>query len=315
MSGPESWATVAEHEWSWWDLWFCVIAVKDHGGELGAIAGDFAVRIRDQDRGMLQSRDSDDARLSHLFDLAERLSATGLDPADLAGPAVLADRTITARARAKLNGRIPDGAYARTPAMRDLPRQRLRRRARRGLWSTFPTDPTAFYETFRPTVDRTEGVAENQTGRIVGILHTRLVGLDGPRRTLADRLALYRAFYTAADELADIADDSYGYLGDLRTETWLAYLDIDWRATGMSPDSYWHDLCGLHMWEDYGLDHHNEQAWFRSAEQDDIPLIERILTGLANEARSYVLDYQADHAHAALARLHRGTRTRSRHTQ
>ena len=180
--------------------------------------------------------------------------------------AIEADRKITARARAKLTGRIPEGGYARTMAMRDLPRERLLRRARHGRWSTFPTDPTAFYDLFRPTVDRTGWVSEHQTGRIVRTLETRLPSLDGPRRGLADRLSLYRAFFTAA----------------------LEYLDIDWRRAGMAPDHYWTDLCGLYVWEDYAIDHRKEQAWFRSVEYSEIPLIEGVLTGIAVEAGSYV---------------------------
>jgi hypothetical protein len=312
--GPETWRTVAGRDWSWWDLWFCVIVVKDHGGDLAALqslAGELAHRIRNLDRGMFQSRDSDDARLSHLFDLVQRLGAAGLAPADLASPAVLADRKITARARAKFKGAIPEGAYARTPPMLDLPRQRLHRRARHGLWSTFAVDPTAFYEKFRPTVDRKGPVSENQTSRFVDTLYDRVVRLDGPRRSTAERLALYRAFYTAAAELADIADDSYGHLGELRTEMWLVYLDIDWRETGMSPDDYWRDLCGLRMWEDYGMDFGNERAWFRSAQQDEITLIEGILSDLAEEAVSYVLDYQANQALAAIAQLRTSTRRQS----
>ena len=296
---------MAGRVWSWWDLWFCVIAVQDHDGVLGVMAAELATRIRANKRARVHFGDSDDARLSHLFDLAERLGVAGLRPADLAGPAVGADRKITARARAKLKGRIPEGGYARTMAMRDLPRERLLRRARHGRWSTFPTDPTAFYDLFRPTVDRTGWVPELQTGRIVRTLETRLTGLDGPRRGLAERLSLYRAFFTAAAELADIADDSFGYLGDLRTETWLEYLDIDWRTAGMAPVHYWTDLCGLYVWEDYGIDHRNERAWFRSAELSDRSLIDGVLTGIAVEAGSYVLDYQADRAHVGRSLLQR----------
>lgn len=118
-------------------------------------------------------------------------------------------------------------------------------------------------------------------------------------------MAVYRAFYTPAAELADIADDSYGHLGELRTEMWLVYLDIDWRETGMSPDDYWRDLCGLRMWEDYGMDLGNERAWFGSARQDEITLIEGILSDLA---------YQANQALAAIAQLRSSTRRRSSNT-
>jgi hypothetical protein len=230
---------------------------------------------------------------------------------DLANPAVLADRKITARARAKSKGSISDGTYARTPPMLDLPRQWLHRRARHGLWSTFAVDPTAFYEKFRPTADRKGGLSENQTSRVVDTLYGRVVRLDRPRGNAAERLALYCGFYTAADELADIADDSYGHLGELRTEMWLVYLDIDWRETGMSPDDYWRDLCGLRMWEDYGMDFDHERAWFRSVQQDEITLIEHILSELAEEAVSYDLDYEADKALAAMAQLRSSTSRQS----
>lgn len=308
--GPERWATVADHDWSWWDLWCCVIAVRDHSGDLTALAGEIAARIRD--RRPMASRDTDDARLSHLLDLDQRLHTAGVEPTDLAGPDVLADRKVGSRARAKFKRAIPTGAYACTPAMLDLPADRLRRRARFGHWDRFPSDPTVFYDKFRPTVDRRGWVTERQTYRAIHVLADRLTDLDGPRRSAANRLALYRAFYTAADEFADIADDSGGYLGDLRTETWLEYLTIDWRATGMTPQHYWRDLCELRVWEDYAIDHGHEREWFRGARKNDIDLIEDILNGLADELHSFVLDYQANQAARAAATLPHRTRSRRR---
>ncbi len=307
--GPEQCNSVAGRDWSWWDLWCCVIAVKDHAGDINDLAGVIAARIRDNHTTMLYSRDSDDARLSHLLDLNQRLHAVGLNPADLAGPAILGDRKITSRARAKFKANIPFGAYARTPPMRDLPADRLRRRSRFGHWPTFTCDPAVFYDKFRPTIQRKEWVTERQTSRATDVLQRRLDDLDGPRRSLAERLALYRAFYTAAIEFADIADDSSGCLGDMRTETWLEYLKIDWRSAGMTPEHYWQDLCELRVWEDYGLDYQHENAWFASARNGDIDLIEGILTTLADEARSFVLDYQANSAKAAIKNLHRPPRS------
>lgn len=181
--GPERWATVSGQDWSWWDLWCCVVAVRDHGGDLTPLAVEIAARIRD--RQPMTSRDSDDARLSHLLDLDQRLHAVGLDPADLAGRAVLADRKIGSRARAKFKGTVPTGAYARTPAMLDLPADRFRRRARFGHWASFPSDPTVFYDKFRTTVDRRGWVTERQTHRAIHVLADRLDTLD--RRLLHRR--------------------------------------------------------------------------------------------------------------------------------
>lgn len=306
--GPERWATVADQNWSWWDLWCCVIAARDHDGDVTALTGVIAARIRD--RQPMASRDSDDARLSHLLDLDQRLRAAGLAASDLASPAVLADRKIGSRARAKFKGSIPSGAYARTPAMLDLPAARLCRRARFEHWATFPSNPTVFYDKFHPAVDRRGWVTERQTHRATDVLADRLTKLDGPRRNVAERLALYRAFYTAAIEFADIADDSLGSLGDLRTETWLEYLKIDWRATGITPQHYWQDLCELRVWEDYAVDHGHEQDWFRGASNDDVDLIDAILNELANELQVCVLDYQAKQATAARTTLPRHTRSR-----
>lgn len=34
-SGPQPWRSTAGTEWSWWDLWFYVVCVVDHGGDWG----------------------------------------------------------------------------------------------------------------------------------------------------------------------------------------------------------------------------------------------------------------------------------------
>jgi hypothetical protein len=65
------------------------------------------------------------------------------------------------------------------------------------------------------------------------------------------------------------------------------------------------------MWEDYGMDLGHEQAWFCSVQQDEVTLIEGILSDLAEEAVSYVLDYQADQALAAMAQLRSSTSRQS----
>ena len=36
--GPEAWATRRGAVWSYWDLWFCVVAIADHDGDLDALA-------------------------------------------------------------------------------------------------------------------------------------------------------------------------------------------------------------------------------------------------------------------------------------
>lgn len=78
----------------------------------------------------------------------------------------------------------------------------------------------------------------------------------------------------------------------------------------MDPAAYWQDLCELRLWEPYGLDFKAEDAWFRSARKEDVPVIESILLALEAEHREVVLDYPADEALAALADLYVATRSR-----
>lgn len=308
--GPELWEVRGGHDWSLWDLWFCVVAVRDHDGDLDGLAEVFVERIR---RPTFGNGEPSEAKLSHLHDLQARLASAGMAPADLADADVLADRAITKRAGEKVSGRVSLEGRACTPAMLDTPRRRLEQRARYGHWSTFPSDPAPFFERFRPTVDRKDFVTKGKTFSIATRLENRLADLDGPRRSLPDRLALYRAFHTAGLEIADAADDSYGTIGETRTEAWEAYLHIDWRSTGMDPTYYWQDLCELRIWEPYGLGFRAEDAWFRSARTDDVPIVESILLAVEAEHRGALLDHHADAALEALADLYVATQSRDRY--
>ena len=308
--GPEPWAEVNGREWSLWDLWFCAVAVLDQDGDLGPLAEAFVDRLRSHE--MLE-RGANEAKLSHLTDLQGRLAESGLTPADLAAPEVIADKTITQRARSKVTGRINLEHRARTPAMIDTPRHVLAHRARYGHWSDFPSDPTRFFEKFRPTVVRKDFVNKGKTFAVGERMEKRLADLDGPRRTLPDRLALYRAFHTAGLELADAADDSYGVIGEVRTEAWLTYLAIDWRSAGIDPGAYWRDLCELRLWDPYGLGYQNETAWFGSADQDDVDRVETILLDLEAEHRAVILDYEAEEAAVAIADLYLASGARDRY--
>lgn len=308
--GPEPWDEIAGRTWSLWDLWFSVVAVLDHDGDLDGLADVFIDALRSH---RLSDRSSNEARLSHLIDLELRLRDVGLQPADLARSDVLVDQRIVKRAREKVSGRVSLEWRASTPAMIDTPRRLLQHRARYDHWRSFPSDPAPFFDRFRRTVDRKGFVTKNQTFAIANTLRRRLADLDGPRRKLPDRLALYRAFHTAGLEIADAADDSYGVIGETRTEAWLTYLDIDWRSTGMPPGNYWQDLCELIIWEPYAIDHGNETAWFASAKSDEVDLIEGVLLTLEDEHRAVVLDYEANAALEALADLYVAIAARDRY--
>jgi hypothetical protein len=298
--GPETWAIVEEAEWCWWDLWFCVLAVADFGGDLGHLEADLVGRLRSPGWMGISGADVE-AKLSHLADLRARLASAGSDAAALAalgkGPGVLS------KARAKI---LKKSAYdsEMTSAMRDTPRRRLQRRARTGRWPSFPASPAPWYDKFRRTVEVRDVIGERRSMRLAGQLWDRLCRHAQTCQGPADELALYRAFHTAGLELADRADDGFGCVGDLRVDALTAYLDIDWVDAGMSDNAYWQDLCELLVWEPYALTHRDEGLPFRHATAGQADLIEGILLGLAEEHREVHLAYQADEALALVAWLH-----------
>jgi hypothetical protein len=136
--GPEGRATKHGMAWSYRDLWFSVVALVDHDGDLDALA------VGIEERGRLSGGGTAEAKLSHLDDLKRRMAAAGIDPRTLvAGEDT--DPKIRAKARTKV---LKQGLYPRdmTEPMWHTPRERLYERALRGRWHRFPVSPDPFYE-------------------------------------------------------------------------------------------------------------------------------------------------------------------------
>ena len=78
MYGPELWRPDEGGDWSYWDLWFAVLCVHDHGGDWDGF-----------DAALTKIRgDGGEAKWSHLLDLRERLAAAGLDAVELVGDTI-----------------------------------------------------------------------------------------------------------------------------------------------------------------------------------------------------------------------------------
>ncbi len=295
--GPELWTTFAGRDWCHFDRWFAVVATADFGGDLDALERELVRTLRSS----LHGRRDTEAKLSHLVDLRARMSAASIRASELAA-VVEPDKTTVAKARRKVLDQALEGR-AMTDAMRATPRLLLNRRARYGHWSQFPEDPARWYDKLagrRPSID----VSEGRSFAVVRQLSERLVRYDGPRRPVADRLALYRAFQTVGVELAERGDDSYGNIGQLRLEAFTTYLGIDWPATDMAPEHYWQDLCELLVSDDYALTYRHETLPFQRVRAAQAEMIEAILLGLAYEYRAAYQDYQADEALELVAWLH-----------
>jgi hypothetical protein len=101
--GPEPWATTSKTAWSYWDLWFCVVALADHDGDLGALAEAI------EEGGRLSGGRTAEAKLSHLDDLKRRMLQAGIDAHTL-----VAGEDTSPRIRAKARTKVPgQGLYPR----------------------------------------------------------------------------------------------------------------------------------------------------------------------------------------------------------
>lgn len=295
--GPEPWATVAGVPWCHFDRWFALVAAAGFGGDVDGLEAELVGRLRSSRHG----RGDVEAKLSHLADLRHRLAAAGIDVGALAAHEE-ADKATSTKARRKVLDQALEGR-AMTEPMRETPRARLDRRARYGHWGRFPVNPDRWYDKLagrKPAVD----VSKGRSFAVCRQLGERLACHDGPRRRLADRLALHRAFHTVGVELAERGDDSYGNIGELRLDAFRTYLAIDWAAAGMAPEHYWQDLCELLVSEVYALTYRHETLAFHRVPAGQADLIESILLGLAAEWRAAYQDYQADEALQLIAWLH-----------
>jgi hypothetical protein len=102
--GPEPWATRNKTVWSYWDLWFGVVALADYDGDLDELT------VAIEEGGRLSGGGTAEAKLSHLDDLRRRM----------ARPASTHKRS----------------SQARTPIRRSVPRRERRCSSRRSTRAT-----------------------------------------------------------------------------------------------------------------------------------------------------------------------------------
>jgi hypothetical protein len=287
--GPESWRTVADADWSYWDLWFCVVCLTDHGGDWAAL--DDAIQQADE-------HDSEQ-KWCHLQDLTERLDRAGLTAASLVG-ATLREPKLRAKARTKV---MKSSLYDRdlTPAMQNPPSVRLTRRALFGSWPEFPQSPQAWYDLLSAQFDFDDerywdGWATRTMAQELADAVDDLAARVGTN--VAQLLAVDRASLTLYYEAAEACDDSYGGLGDVAHEAIAAYARTDWRASGITAEVFWRDLLQWSIMADnYGLLNDLEIDLLRSAGvRRDLDLTDATLADLAAEYTAARMDWHAEQA-------------------
>lgn len=90
-------------------------------------------------------------------------------------------------------------------------------------------------------------------------------------------LAVRRAALTAVAELAHRSDDSFGNIGELGGDAWVAYVDAVWRDL-VDPSVYWRDIVELVAFDEYAHLHKRETLPWRHARRDEVTMIADILS-------------------------------------
>ena len=294
--GPEPWATTNRTAWSYWDLWFCVVALADHDGDLDELAEAI------EEGGRLSGGGTAEAKLSHLEDLKRRMAQAGIDAHTLVAGED-ADPKIRAKARAKV---LKQGLYPRdmTEPMWHPPRERLYERALHGRWPLFPVSPEPFYE--RLSNGLGEGVPlegpDVQARAPVGGRDRAHRPHHGQQRR--ERLSARRALVAWCYRAMERCDDSYGVIGELARDALIGYATLSYEPAGIAGEDWCEDLCELLAWEDWGLLHRHETRPFTQLQGQLADHAERFMISLADELRASRLRYQADQTLQNVAYLH-----------
>jgi hypothetical protein len=294
--GPEPWATRNKTVWSYWDLWFGVVALADYDGDLDELT------VAIEEGGRLSGGGTAEAKLSHLDDLRRRMAQAGIDAQTLvAGEDT--DPKIRAKARAKV---LKQALYPRdmTEPMWHPPRERLYERALHGRWSLFPVSPAPFYE--RLCNGLGEGFrSKSQTFKLARRLGAAIERIDRTTANrAADRLAARRALVAWCYRAMERCDDSYGVIGELARDALIGYATLSYEPAGIAGPDWCEDLCELLAWEDWGLLHRHETRPFTQLQGQLAEHAERFMRSLADELRANRLRYQADQTLQNVAYLH-----------
>lgn len=278
---------------SYWDVWYALLADKQFEGDLDRLADE----LRKMRRGF-SCADDTKRKLSHLRDLQQRLKQAGLGLSDIV--AAIAPELAKAEQR-RAHGRIikhNQRSYELSEPMRVLPEDRLYEAALFGRWGAFPVSPEPYYKRLRDQFNWRRYYEEDDSRHLAGKLDgetasaSKLAGAD----KIAEALASLRGVITVALELAEIADDSFGYIGMSFEFAFKAYLALPREKTGVPPDVFLPDLLDLLVFEDYGFTYDNTEGFFASLSRTDGDLCLAYLRERIQALMALDLDNQAAEA-------------------
>ncbi len=283
--GPEEWDTVADAEWTYWDLWLSVMCVVHYGGDWDALDAGLYARTH-------HSKEFSEALWCHVVDLKDRLAAVGLTAADLVGD-LAGDRQIIKKARSKILDWKGIQHKHFSPAMRDAPSRRYHIRAHFGSWDRYPVSPRPFYDQL---AEATPFDLELQSWGLptfdnIDPLFRALEELEAEHATTPSTLlAVRRAGLTASSLARHRCDDSHGDLGMHVVDATLRFSRTDWRTTGIDPAVFWRDVFEIFTMLGrfgYAPYEHEHEIMANLGADRDRPLIKHVVDDLTD---AYVSD-------------------------
>ena len=147
--------------------------------------------------------------------------------------------------------------------------------------------------------------SENQSFELARKLDTFLAEVASvlQQDQYAQAQAMLRAFLTVVIELMEVADDSFGCLGDSFRNGFAKYLAMPCVETGMDAPVFFHDLLTLLIWEDYGLTYDQTEGYFAGLTPDEGDLCIAYVQQQMQALQADDLDYQYEEALTLLGQI------------
>lgn len=173
----------------------------------------------------------------------------------------------------------------------------------RGHWSHFPVSPDEYAGLLERQYKTSGYYSERQSWGLERKL-SRFLEKHEQDASLAQLLALYRAFLTVVVEQMDLVDDSFGVMGQLCGQVFEGYVGLDWREIDMPPAIFLQDLIEFIIWEDYAFTWKRDRVFLAGLDSEQVPLVEAIARSQWEELAGFELEYQAEKTLTLLGMLY-----------
>ncbi len=285
-----------------WDLWIVLLVVRKFDGDWDEMHN--YLHAEKTDSRSFFRRDKAEELIHHLDRLRQSLDRAGLSAEDVLAEA---DPDFLKKQYRKAKRKVLDMGYRdneRSPWMIHTPRRQREARAMRGYWSHFPVSPMKYADALERQYKTSGWYNLDQSFRLERKLAAFLEKHEA-EASLAERLALYRAFLTVVVEKMGMVDDSCGVVGDLYQQVFEAYVQFDWTELDMELETFFQDLIELMIWEDYAGTDTGKPLFLSRLTPQEVKLVETILKEQWRELEELELDYQAEEALTMLGMLYR----------